>query len=209
MGDHPMRNFLLHRGILAGASGPILVGAVLLLTPGTAAAQSAAEQLLRQVIPGAGGDAQQVAADAERACERYAKDQRLDVRDILGSRSAGRDEFEVTLRVEDRDDQYDARCFYDMREREVTELEPLEATQARGGRDEEDEVDERLAREARDACLDAAERRDFDDIEVGDARERDRDTVEVTIEARDQGDRLDVTCLYDQENQQAFLSDSE
>jgi hypothetical protein len=86
----------------------------------------------------------------------------------------------------------------------------LESTQARGGRDDEvDEVDERLAREARDACQDAAERRDFDDIEVGEARERDRDTVEVEIEARDRGERLDVTCLYDRENEQAFLSDSQ
>jgi hypothetical protein len=127
-----------HRAILAGASGLALAGAALALTPGTAAAQSAAEQLLRQVIPGAGGDAQQVAADAERACERYAEDQRLDVRDILGSRSGGQDEFEVTLRVEDGDEEYDARCFYDAREREVTELEALESTQARGGRDDEE-----------------------------------------------------------------------
>ena len=204
-----MRKISLRRGVLTGASALALAGAALAIAPGTAAAQSAAEQLLRQVIPGAGGDAQQVAADAERACERYAEDQRLDVRDILGSRSAGRDEFEVTLRVEDRDEQYDARCSYDAGEREVTELEPLESTQARGGRGDGDEVDERLAREAQDACQDAAERRDLDDIEVGDARERDRDTVEVAIEARDRGERLDVTCLYDEENQQAFLSDSE
>ena len=201
MGKIPLR-----RGILAGASGLALVGAVVAQAPRTAAAQSAAEQLLRLVFPGAVGDALQVAADAERACERYAEDQRLDVRDVLGSRSAGRDEFEVTLRVEDRDDQYDARCFYDARQREVTELEPLESTQARGGRDE---VDGRLAREAQDACQDAAERRDLDDVEVGYARERDRDTVEVAIEARDRGERLDVTCLYDQENEQAFLSESE
>ena len=44
---------------------------------------------------------------------------------------------------------------------------------------------------------------------MGDARERDRDTVEVAIEAEDRGERLDVTCLYDRENEQAFLSDSE
>jgi hypothetical protein len=100
-----MRKISLRRGVLTGASALALAGAALAIAPGTAAAQSAAEQLLRQVIPGADGDAQQVAADAERACERYAEDQRLDVRDILGSRSAGRDEFEVTLQVEDRDEQ--------------------------------------------------------------------------------------------------------
>ena len=33
--------------------------------------------------------------------------------------------------------------------------------------------------------------------------------VEVAIEARDRGERLDVTCLYDQGNRQAFLSESE
>jgi hypothetical protein len=44
---------------------------------------------------------------------------------------------------------------------------------------------------------------------VGDVRERDRDTVEVAIEARHGGERLDVTCLYGEENRQAFLSDSD
>ena len=53
MGKIPLR-----RGILAGASCLALVGAAVTVAPGTAAAQSAAEQLLRQVIPGTGGDAQ-------------------------------------------------------------------------------------------------------------------------------------------------------
>ena len=92
-----------------------MVGALaLLLVPASAHAQL--DDLLKQVLPGAtqqqqnSGDA---AAQGERACERYVEDKGLDVQRVLETRTAGSNNLEITLRVEDRNESYEARCVYD------------------------------------------------------------------------------------------------
>jgi hypothetical protein len=191
------------RLLLAGGAGATLLMAGTLLPGGVAHAQSAAEQLLKQVLPGAtqGGD-DDLAAAGERACERFAEDEGLDVRRIVETRRSGSNNLEVTLSVEDRDGRFEAVCLYDGQDQEVAELEPV-----RGARGDDEEVDERLADRARDACEDAAERRDLEEVDVDDVRARSRDTVEVTMWAEDRGERLDVTCLYDDDERQAFLAE--
>lgn len=171
-----------------------------------ARAQSAVEQLLQQVLPGAGSqDSAGIAADAERACARYAEDRGLEVSRVLDARRAGDNDIEITLAVEDRDRRLEALCTYDTGDRQVRDLEERRATEARY--DDRDDVDEELGRRARDACWEAAKRRDLDDIDFGQLRERDRDTVEVGLEARDRDGRRDLTCLYDDRERQAFLSE--
>src|SRR5215213_5647870 len=86
----------------------VLLAAGLLLAPGAAQAQ-----LNPQVLPGAGQDQGDAAAAGERACQRYAEDQGLDVRRVLKTRRSGNNNLEVTLSVEDRKDRYEARCIYD------------------------------------------------------------------------------------------------
>jgi hypothetical protein len=190
-----------------GAAGLILLAAGLLLAPGAARAQLDPQELLKQVLPGGGeardpGDA---AAAGERACERHAEDQGLEVRRVLGTRPSGNNNLEVTLGVEDRDDRFEARCVYDTADREVRELEPVRGTTQARGRD--DEVDERLARRAQDACEELARDRDLDDVDFEGVRARGRDTVEIEMRARVRGDRRDFTCLYDDDRRQALLAE--
>ena len=192
----------------AGAAGFVLLAGGLALLPGTALAQLNPQELLKQVLPGAtgGGDTGDGAAAGERACQRYAEDQGLEVRRIVETRRSGTDDFEVTLSVEDRDDRYEARCIYDSGEREVVELETAQGSSAARSGDD-DEVDERLARRARDACEDLAADRDLEDVDFEDVRARGRDTVEVRMRARVRGDRQDLTCLYDDDQRQARLAE--
>lgn len=197
-----------------GAAGLILLAAGLLLAPSAARAQLDPQELLKQVLPGGGGGEAQDGGDAadagERACERHAEDQGLEVRRVLGTRPSGNNNLEVTLSVEDRDDRFEARCVYDTADREVRELEPVRGTtQARGrdGDEGDDEVDERLARRARDACEELAQERDLEEVDVEGVRARGRDTVEVALRARVRGDRRDVTCLYDDDRRQALLAE--
>ncbi|HEX6014195.1 MAG TPA: hypothetical protein VFY87_20835, partial [Geminicoccaceae bacterium] len=178
-----------------------------------ARAQLDPQELLKQVLPGGGrgGEAQdrgEAAAAGERACERHAEDQGLEVRRVLEARRSGRDNLEVTLSVEDRDDRFEARCIYDTGDGEVRELEAVGGTtQARGRDGDDDEVDERGARRARDACEELARDRDLDDVDFQGARARGRDTVEIEMRARVRGDRRDFTCLYDDEQRQALLAE--
>ncbi len=196
-----------------GAAGLILLAAGLLLAPGAARAQLDPQELLKQVLPGGGGETQDrgdAAAAGERACERHAEDQGLEVRRVLGTRPSGNNNLEVKLSVEDRDDRFEARCVYDTADREVRELEPVRGTtQARGrdGDEGDDEVDARLARRAQDACEELARDRDLDDVDVEGVRARGRDTVEVALRARVRGDRRDFTCLYDDDRRQALLAE--
>ena len=125
----------------AGAAGLVLLAAGLLLAPGAARAQLNPQELLKQVLPGAGQDQDpgDAAAAGERACQRYAEDQGLDVRRVLETRRSGNNNLEVTLSVEDRDDRYEARCVYDRGDREVRELEPVRGTTQARGRGGDDE----------------------------------------------------------------------
>jgi hypothetical protein len=200
------------RGSLAALPAALLASG-LLLAPGAARAQLDPQELLKQVLPGGGGEAQdlgEAAAAGERACERHAEDQGLEVRRVLDTRRSGRDNLEVTLSVEDRDDRFEARCVYDTGDGEVRELEAVRGTAEARGRDGDegdDGVDERLARRAEDACAELARDRDLDDVEFEGARARGRDTVEIEMRARVRGDRRDFTCLYDDDRRQALLAE--
>jgi hypothetical protein len=191
----------------------VLLAAGLLLAPGdTARAQLNPQDLLKQVLPG-GGNQDQGSGDSEsageRACQRYAEDQGLDVRRVVKTRRSGNNNLEVTLSVEDRDDRYEARCVYDSGDREVRELEPVRGTttQARSRGGDDDEVDQRLARRAQDACEQLAEDRDLQDVDLGEARARGHDTVEVGLRARVHGERQNLTCLYDNDQRHAVLAE--
>jgi hypothetical protein len=200
------------RGSLAALPAALLA-AGLLLAPGAARAQLDPQELLKQVLPGGGGggeaqDLGEAAAAGERACERHAEDQGLEVRRVLDTRRSGRDNLEVTLSVEDRDDRFEARCVYDTGDGEVRELEAVRGTTEARGRDgDDDEVDERLARRAEEACAELARDRDLEDVEFEGARARGRDTVEIEMRARVRGDRRDFTCLYDDDQRQALLAE--
>ena len=185
---------------LAGGVAASLVVAGALLPVRAANAQSQAEQLLRQVLPGVtGGSNGDLSADGERACERFAEGKGLDVRRVVGTRQSGSDRVAVTLSVEDRNDRYETLCIYDGRDREVVRLASARDRRGDGA------PDDQLAERARDACEDAAMGRDLDDVDVDDVRAKTRDTVEVTMRAEDRGERLDITCLYDDDERQAFL----
>jgi hypothetical protein len=196
----------------AGAALALLAAGLLLAPGGAARAQLNPQELLKQVLPG-GGNQDQGSGDSEsageRACQRYAEDQGLDVRRVVQTRRSGNNNLEVTLSVEDRDDRYEARCVYDSGDREVRELEPVRGTttQARSRGGDDDEVDQRLARRAQDACEDLARDRDLENVDVEGVRARGRDTVEVAMRARVRGDRRDFTCLYDDDQRQALIAE--
>lgn len=196
--------------LLAGAAGLASFVAAGLLQAGPTQAQSQQPgELLRQVLPGLLGqeDPQALRDAGEQACERYAEDQGLDVRRVLDARRAGEEDLEVTLEVEDRDDRYDAVCLYDGRDREVRELERARGSTSSARRGGDEEVDEALAQRARDACRDAAEDRDLDEVDAdGEVRERDRGTLEVVVRGRDRGERRELTCRYDTDDRRAFLA---
>jgi hypothetical protein len=193
----------------AGAALALLAAGLLLAPGGAARAQLNPQELLKQVLPGATQDTGDAAAAGERACQRYAEDQGLDVRRVVQTRRSGNNNLEVTLSVEDRDDRYEARCVYDSGDREVRELEPVRGTttQARSRGGDDDEVDQRLARRAQDACEDLARDRDLENVDVEGVRARGRDTVEVAMRARVRGDRRDFTCLYDDDQRQALIAE--
>jgi hypothetical protein len=193
----------------AGAALALLAAGLLLAPGGAARAQLNPQELLKQVLPGATQDTGDAAAVGERACQRYAEDQGLDVRRVVKTRRSGNNNLEVTLSVEDRDDRYEARCVYDSGDREVRELEPVRGTttQARSRGRDDDEVDQRLARRAQDACEDLARDRDLENVDVEGVRARGRDTVEVAMRARVRGDRRDFTCLYDDDQRQALIAE--
>jgi hypothetical protein len=202
-----MRVSLLRRSCL-GAAGFLLLTGGGLLAAGSARAQLNPQDLLKQVLPG-GATQDQGSGDSdsagERACQRYAEKKGLDVRRVRDTRRSGRNNLEITLSVEDRHDRYDARCIYDTNDQEVRELTPVDsddrAADRNGG------IDERLARRAQDACEQLAEDRDLQDVDLGEARARGHDTVEVGLRARVHGERQNLTCLYDNDQRHAVLAE--
>ena len=60
----------------------LLAGGILLIPAGAAQAQFNPQDLLKQVLPGATENSDDSIASGERACQRYAENQGLDVRDI-------------------------------------------------------------------------------------------------------------------------------
>ena len=190
------------------ASALVLLAVGILLAPSAARAQFNPQDLLKQVLPGAGQQDRGDAASAgERACQRYAEDRGLDVRRVLETRRSGNNNLEVMLSIEDGDDRYEARCVYDSGDGEVRELEAVGGTTQARDRRGDHEVDERLARRAQDACEDLARDRDFESVDVEGVRARGRDTVEVAMRARVRGDQRDVTCLYDDDQRQALFAE--
>ena len=187
-----------------GATGRLLLAAGMLLAAGgTAQAQLNPQELLKQVLPGATQGSEDNTASGERACERYAERQGLEVRRIGDTSRSGSNNLEVLLSVEDRNDRYDARCIYDTKDQEVREFEPVHAST--GGQD--GEVSERLAQRAQDACEELAQDRDLDDVDFAEARARGDDTVEIDLRARVRGERQDFTCLYDDDQRHAVLAE--
>ena len=189
------------------AAGLFLLAGGLLAPGGVAQAQFNPQDLLKQVLPGATEDSSDSIASGERACQRYAENQGLDVRDIRETRRSGTDNLEVTLSVEDRDDRYDARCIYDTSDQDVRELVPIRTgNQARHARQDSD-VDERLAQRAQNACEKLAEECDLEDVDFAEAQARGRDTVEIDLRARVRGDHQSLTCLYDDDQRHAVLAE--
>jgi len=196
---------ILRRSCLGAASFLLLLGGGL-LAAGSAQAQLNPQDLLKQVLPG-GATQDQGSGDSdsagERACQRYAEKKGLDVRRVRDTRRSGRNNVEVVLDVQDRHDRYDARCIYDTNDQEVRELTPINSDdQGRNGG-----VDERLARRAQDACEQLAEDRNLQDVDLGEARARGHDTVEIGLRARAHGERQNLTCLYDNDQRRAVLAE--
>ena len=188
----------------SGIPGRLLLAAGMLLAAGgTAQAQLNPQELLKQVLPGATQDSEDSTASGERACERYAERQGLEVRRIGDTSRTGSNNLEIMLSVEDRNDRYDARCIYDTKDQEVREFEPVHAST--GGQD--GEVSERLAQRAQEACEELALDRDLDDVDFAEARARGDDTVEIDLRARVRGERQDFTCLYDDDQRHAVLAE--
>ena len=189
-----------------------MVGALALLLVSASSAQAQLDDLLKQVLPGAtqqqnSGDA---ADQGERACERYAEGKGLDVQRVLETRPSGSNNLEVTLRVANHNESYEARCVYDTGDREVRGLETVSGTTQALDRDRDrdnGEVGERLARRAEDACEDLARQRDYSDIGFDDVRSHNQDTVEVDMRARLRGNRVNITCLYDDDQRHALFTD--
>jgi len=183
----------------------LLLAAGMLLAAGGSAVQAQLnpQKLLKQVLPGATQDSEDSNASGERACERYAERQGLEVRRIGDTSRSGSNNLEIMVSVEDRDDRYDARCIYDTKDEEVREFEPVSAS-----RDDRDgEVSERLAQRAQDACEELAQDRDLDDVDFDEARARGDQTVEIDLRAQVRGERQDFTCLYDDDQRHAVLAE--
>jgi hypothetical protein len=186
----------------------LLAGGILLLPAGVAQAQFNPQDLLKQVLPGATENSDDSIAAGERACQRYAENQGLDVRDIGQTRRSGTDNLEVTLSVEDRNDRYDARCVYDTSDQDVRELVPIRTSSNRSRTARQDsDVDERLAQRAQYACEKLAEDRDLEDVDFAEAQARGHDTVEIDLRARAHGDQQSLTCLYDDDQHHAVLAE--
>jgi hypothetical protein len=181
----------------------LLAAGMLLAAGGAAQAQLNPQELLKQVLPGASQDSDDSAASGERACQRYAEKQGLEVRKISDTSRSGSNNLEVLLSVEDRDDRYDARCIYDTKDEEVREFEPVHASTG----DQDGEVSERLAQRAQEACEELALDRDLDDVDFDEARARGDETVEIDLRARVRGERQNFTCLYDDDQRHAVLAE--
>lgn len=180
----------------------LLAAGFLLAAGGTAHAQLDPQKLLNQVLPGVTQDGGDSTASGERACERYAENQGLEVRRIGDTSRSGGNNLEILLSVEDRDERYDARCVYDTEDQEVREFEPVNASTG----DQDGEVSERLAQRAEEACEELALERNLDDVDPAGARARGDDTVEIELRARVRGERQEFTCLYDDDQRHAVLA---
>lgn len=181
----------------------LLAAGMLLAIGGTAQAQLDPQKLLNQVLPGVTQDGEDSTASGERACERHAEKQGLEVRRIGETSRSGSNNLEVLLSVEDRDERYDARCIYDTEDQEVREFEPVYASTD----GQASEVSDRLAQRAEEACEELALERDLDDVDFAQARARGDDTVEIELRARVRGERQDFTCLYDDDQRHAVLAE--
>ena len=194
------------RSCCSQATGPLLLAVAVLLASGAAQAQLNPQELLKQVLPGTseGSDSSDSDAASERACQRYAEKQGLDVRKVRDTRSSGKNNVEVTLSVQDRHDRYDARCIYDTDDQEVRELTRMGTSKDAAG---DSGVDERLATRAQDACEQLAEDRNLEDVDFGAAHSRGPDTVEIELRAKAHGKRQNLSCLYDAEQRHAVLAE--
>lgn len=188
----------------ASTPGPLLLAAgILLVASGGAQAQLNPQELLKQVLPGATQDSEDSTASGERACQRYAEEQGLEVRRISDTSRSGSNNLEVLLSVEDRNDRYDARCIYDTKDQEVREFEPVLTSTG----NQDGGVSERLAQRAREACEELALDRELDDVDFDEARARGNETVEIDLRARVRGERQDFTCLYDDDQRRAVIAE--
>ncbi len=183
-----------------------LVVAACLVHPGGASAQTQPDpqKLIEQPLPGA---AQGTASDtvaAEFECQRRAEDRGLAVRQVVESRSAGTDSQEVTLSVDASDGRYDALCIYDNAGGQIRDLKPVEAATPSGG--SEANVDDEMVRRARRACADMAQNRNLSAVAMDDPRGRDARIIEIGMRAMVDGDRREVTCRYENDQNRALLA---
>ena len=147
----------------AGGAALLLLGVALPTGPASAQLDKILPNAVQKMLPGATQDDSQTLADGKRACERYAQDRGLDVRRIRDARPSGKNNVEVTLDVESHSARQDYLCTYDTGDQQVRTLERSRTTEARSG-----DVSETLARRARQSCEDAAQHRDYSDVEVTD-----------------------------------------
>jgi hypothetical protein len=188
------------------AAAALLVAAACFVLPAGARAQTQPDpqELLEQPLPGAaqGTTADTVAGEFE--CQRRAEDQGLAVRQVVESRTAGADDQEVTLSVDASDGRYDALCIYDNAGGQIRDLKPVEAAAAPVG--SEASVDDEMVRRARRACADMAQNRNLSAVAMEDPRGRDARIVEIGMRAMVDGDRREVTCLYEDDRNRALLA---
>lgn len=204
MEEHSVTSIIMRAGATSAAA--FVVAAAFCLAPDGARAQLNPEELLKQVLPGATQGTTENAAAGEFACQRYAEDQGLEVRRVIDSRPSGRNDLEVTLSIDDRDGRYDARCIYDNGDREVRELRPIQTAASRSSRSR-DEVSDGVARRARQACAEMARDRDLSAVDMQDPEARGAEVVEIEMRAMVDGDRRDLTCLYDDDQRRALLAE--
>ena len=196
---------MMKRDARAGAAAAAMLAVGVLLVPTVALAQSSLQDLLGGAVSGVlGQQDRQVVEDAVRACEQRAQDRDIDVRRTLEARRASDDEIEVPLEVEEGRNGYTVVCTYDSQDKRVSAFEETRSTSGRS-RDETGSVSRRLADRASDACKDAAYDNRYDDVEAGDVHQGRRDQIEVSLRARDRGDRVNLTCLYDDERERAEI----
>jgi hypothetical protein len=193
--------------LLSGVGGLALIflGVTLPTGPATAQLDKMLPNALQKILPGGGQDQGDAIPAAKKACERYAQDRGFDVRRVREAQPSGKNNIEVTLDLDQRNGREDYICTYDTGDRQVRTLERTRGTQAR---DSNQGVAQSLARRARQACEEIAQRRDYAYVEVTDVSSRnDKGMVQVEMRARGGGSNRDVTCLYDDANDKAFLTD--
>jgi hypothetical protein len=185
------------------AAAALVVACLILPSGARAQTQTDPQELIEQPLPGAvqGTTADNVAG--EFACQRRAEDQGLAVRRVIESRPAGADKQEVTLSVDDAEGRYDALCIYDSAGGQIRGLQPVEAAAVPAG---SDAVDDEMARRARRACADMAQDRSLSAVAMQDPRGRDARIVEIGMRAMVDGDRREMTCLYEGDRNRALLA---